>query len=216
MNKLIVGRMKQGKTTLAMYLARERGLATVAWDPRNMIEGDVYCYSIEDLQDAIEMVKAGELPDDVTIVYRFNAANLKDEFTNFCAAIIELDNYSVVVDEASDLQGPNWMHPGFQRLTKQHKRGVDVFQTTHSLKEFNSRMRDNVTDIYCFALMGGSLKSVIDYTEAGVREENMIRELESKPYYYAHWTHETNEWEICPPISNGVRLQHKPLTESIQ
>jgi hypothetical protein len=218
-NKLVCGRMKQGKTTLAMYLARERGFAIVAWDPRNMIQGDVVCWGPEQLQDAIEAIKAGELAHDAVIVYRFDSTDVHGEFNAMCAVLFPpmftFGSFSLVVDEAAQLQKSNWILPSFDRAIRQHPRSVDIYQTTHSLQDFYRSSRDNVTDLYTFSLMGKSLESVVDFTEGDDETKQMIRGLDN--HWYAHWNHATNVWEECEPIQlSPIQISNKPLTEAIQ
>jgi hypothetical protein len=210
--------MKQGKTTLAMYLARQRGFAVVAWDPRNMIPGDVVCWSPDELQEAIELMKEGEIPSNSVIVYRFDSVDVYGEFNAMCAVLFppgcSLGSFSLVVDEAAQLQKSNWILPSFDRAIRQHPRSVDIYQTTHSLQDFFRSSRDNVTDIYTFALMGKSLDSVIDFTEGDDETRQMIRSLGN--HEYAHWDHASGLWETCPPIVLTQSIAAKPLTEAIQ
>lgn len=192
-NSLICGRMKQGKTTLGIYLCRQHSIGVVAWDPRNMIDG-VICWGPDELEEAIEKKRWKEGP----LVYRFDSTDVNTEFSNLCRVIFPprftLHKFSFLVDEAAQLQTSHSVHPDLHRAVTQHPRDVLVVQTTHSLQDWARSSKDLTDSLYCFQLRGNSLKAVVDYCDGGQKMEAVIKGL--KDHQVLHWSHATDSYEV--------------------
>lgn len=210
--------MKQGKTTLAMSLARKFGPGIVTWDPRHMIDG-VICWGPDELYNAMVNGAYAHGP----LVYRFDSRDIISEFSHLCSVIFpprfSLGHFTLVVDEAAQLQRSNWIHPELDRAVRQHPRSVNIIQTTHSLQDWFRSSRDLVSDLYTFSLMGKSLDACISFTDAGDDEREIIRNLGN--HCYAHWDHASANWEVCndpaswSPVPT-VTVESSSITESIQ
>jgi hypothetical protein len=223
MNHIVCGRMKQGKTTFATWLGFQKHRAVVAWDPRCMIDG-IPCYGPDELQEAID---EGEWKHGVPLVYRFDSTDVSGEFSSLCGVLFPprmgIGNFSLVVDEAAQLQRANWCHPDFDRAIRQHPRSVDIIQATHSLQDYSRASRDLTSDIYSFNLMGKSLDALVNFCE--VSDSDDFREaVRTLPQHHlVHWNHSTNEWEVWDdPTAWGPRQQYssvseiQPVTERVQ
>lgn len=216
MNTVIVGRMKQGKTTLALWMARQKHSAVVAWDPRGMIEG-VVVWGPDELQEAIDEGDWNNGP----LVYRFDGRDVAAEFADLCGVLFPprftRGHFALVVDEASALQKPNAMNPDLDRAVRQHPRSVDIIQATHSLQDYGRASKDLTSDIYSFSLSGNSLKALVEFCE--VSDPDVFRETVRTlpPHHLVHWSHATNEWEIWDePQRWGPKTSGVPIALTIE
>ena len=167
MNFLVCGRMKKGKTTLALYLAEQHSPGRVAWDSKHDIVGAVYVTNSEELEDAIQ---TGQWRNGL-IVFRPNGLRIEQDFSEMCAVLFNppkrFECFSLVIDEAKQLQGPHSIDPYLDVAIRQHPRSVLIVQTTHSLQDWHRASKDLMTELYCFRLIGNSLESVVDYCDGG-------------------------------------------------
>ena len=167
MNTLICGRMKEGKTTLALYLAREWANGVVAWDPRHRITGATYVYSGDELEDAI-MDKKWR---DGLIVFRPDGLRIEEQFDEMCGVLFtpveRFDHFALVIDEAADLQSAHRISPRLSQAVRQHPRSVLIVQTTHSLQDWHRASKDLTSDVYTFRLRGRSLQALVEFCDGG-------------------------------------------------
>jgi hypothetical protein len=156
-NVNIVGRREEGKTTLALFLAR-RYKAKIIWDPRSMIgsrQTAVLVSNPTDLEITIEEKQWTHGP----IVYRPESGNVETEFTEFCEVLFPpkftRGGFALVIDEAGELQNAHGIHPALLRVIKQHptfppRESVLVIQTNHRLSEFHNSCKALMNDLYIF------------------------------------------------------------------
>ena len=214
MNILIIGTRDEGKTTLAMFKARERHDAVVAFDPRGMIKGYVV-RSPEELEEAIEERKwineewrsDGE-PKIRAIVYRVDSPLVDEAFDDFCSQVFPPNfprgGFSVVIDEAGWLQNPQYMTPQLFRAMKGHPteppdEEVTIIQTMHTLSESYAKTRSLINEYYLFRLKApGDVRAV----EALTGIENLPEILAELPrhhfvrYINSRVPEGAREWEI--------------------
>ena len=154
MNIICCGRREEGKTTLAMFLARKHHKAVFAFDPRGMIDG-VIVYGSDDLEDAIE-AKAW---NDGPIIYRFDDGDDNTAFDEMSSVLFPPNftkgGFSVVVDEAGRIQNAHGINESFVRAIKQHptnppRESVSIIQTNHRLAEFNGACKSLMNELYIF------------------------------------------------------------------
>ena len=165
----IVGRRLEGKTTLAMYLAKRKYKARVAWDPRCMLRG-VLIYNVDDLQLAIDQ---REWEKD-TLIYRPISGEVNTEFHEFCGVLFPphftYGGFALVVDEAGELQNAHGINPDLVRIVKQHptsppEQGVMIIQTNHRLAEFNNSCKALLDELYIFqTTLPGDLDTLEKHT----------------------------------------------------
>ena len=210
-NILVCGRIKQGKTTLAIYLAHQHSPGVVVWDPRHMQHGYIVRPPIgENLEEAIQ---AGAYHEQPIVVWP--SGNLEEEFADTCGVLFSPperfsgdgeDNggFAFVVDEAADLQKAQSINDALRVVVKQHPRSVVVIQTTHSLQEWNRSSKDTMSCLYCFRLQGRSLTYAVEYADVEDEEElhTAIRSLPEHYFIKVDFESEPGvaEWEVCEPL----------------
>jgi len=223
-NILVCGRIKQGKTTLAIFLAHEHSPGVIVWDPRHMQHGFIVRPPIaENLEDAIQEKRYRTQP-----IVVWPGASLEDEFAEVCSVLFNPPErfsgdgkgnggFAFVVDEAADLQKANSINDALRIVVKQHPRSVVVIQTTHSLQEWNRSSKDTMSALYCFRLQGRSLTYAVEYADVENEEEltEAIRSLPEHEYVFVDFesTPGVADWEVCEPlhqnavmaIQNGVK-----------
>lgn len=214
-NILVCGRIKQGKTTLAIFLAHEHSPGVIVWDPRHMQKGYIIHPPIaENLEDAIQEKKYHEQP-----IVIWPSGNLEEEFDEVCSVLFnpperfsgngkDSGGFALVVDEAADLQKANSITNSLRIAVKQHPRSVVVIQTTHSLQEWNRSSKDTMSHLYCFRLQGRSLTYAVEYADVE-NEEEFETEIRSLPeHYYVHVDFESipgaPAFEVCEPLHASV------------
>jgi hypothetical protein len=177
MNCLVCGRMKEGKTTFALYLAREWSSTVIVWDPRHMIDGAVYVSDAEELEDAIYEQEWKKGP----IIFRPDGLRLSEDFDAMCQVLFtppeRFGAFALVIDEASDMQSAHKIAPHLSRCIRQHPRTVLIVQTTHSLQDWHRASRDLTNELYCFRQVGLSCKAVVDFCDGSRDMELVIKNL---------------------------------------
>lgn len=177
MNILICGRMKEGKTTLAIHLAKEWAHGVIVWDPRRRITGACYVYNADELEDAIQ---DGEWRKGI-IVFRPDGLRIAEQFDEMCGVLFtpveRFDHFALVIDEAADLQSAHKISPRLSQAIRQHPRSVLIVQTTHSLQDWHRASKDLTSDVYSFRLRGRSLDALVEFCDGDKELEETIRNL---------------------------------------
>ncbi len=213
-NILVCGRIKQGKTTLAIFLAHEHSAGVIVWDPRHMQKG--YIVSPEELEDAIQEKRYKDAP-----IVIWPNGDLEEQFEQVCRVLFDPPErfsgdsqgnggFAFVVDEAADLQTSNSINDSLRIAVKQHPRSVVVIQCTHSLQEWNRSSKDTMSQLYCFRLQGRSLKYTIQYADVE-DEEEFTQAIKSLPeHHYVRVDFEETpgaaQYEICEPLHPNAVL----------
>lgn len=147
---LILGRRRQGKSTLALALAASKG-SVVIYDPNGVFSR----YATTSAPDRIltELEKGRER----VIVFRPRFEFKEDDFEALCLVLWPLDSdkprfqdYSIIVDEASCIQTPSRIHPQLERLLRLAPRDVLIIQTAHRLVDTHRLSRALATDVFLF------------------------------------------------------------------
>jgi hypothetical protein len=199
-NILVCGRMKEGKTTFALWIARNwrPGAGVVVWDPRHMIDLEMvhpvgyetvmYAYDPESLQEQIDNYQQGAL-----IVYRPASTEMEEDFNALCSVLLEpperYHNWTLVVDEAAQLQSSYKIVPQLSRAIRQHPRSVLIVQTTHSLQDWHRASKDLTNHLFCFRLVGRSLRAVVEFCDGSEDMEETIKNL--PPHHAIHISFES-------------------------
>ena len=216
-NILVCGRIKQGKTTLAIFLAHENSAGVIVWDPRHMQAGYIVEPPIaENLEDAIKEKKYRDAP-----IVVWPGRDLESDFEEVCSVLFNPPErfsgdgkgnggFAFVVDEAADLQTSNSINDSLRIAVKQHPRSVIVIQCTHSLQEWNRSSKDTMSALYCFRLQGRSLEYVVRYADVEDEEEfeETLKSLPEHSYVKVDFesTPGAPAFEVCEPLhANAVR-----------
>jgi hypothetical protein len=214
MNILVCGRIKKGKTVLAIALAHEFSSGVVVWDPRHMVRGVIVKANregslAENLEIAIREKKFLEGPLVIN-----PSSDLEGDFAAICGVLFNPperfapSGFAFVVDEAADLQRSMSINDSLRVAVKQHPRSVIVVQCTHSLQEWSRASKDTMSHLYCFQLQGRSLTAVVEYSD--VEDEEKLRSaLRSlKDHWYIHIDFEVSggqpSWKVCQPLNGKV------------
>jgi len=104
-NIICCGRREEGKTSLAIAIAKQRHAAVIAFDPRAMIVG-VPVYGVDDLE---EVIADGAWREHV-ICYRFDSGDIDTELEEMCEFLFPprftKGAFALVIDEVTrDIQG---------------------------------------------------------------------------------------------------------------
>jgi hypothetical protein len=166
---LAVGRRKEGKSTLALWLAFQSHAAVFVFDPRGMFAGHVV-RSPEELQNAI---KEKLYADGQPIVYRFDTGNAETAFDEMADVLFPpqftMGGFALIVDEAGELQGANQINDALRRAVAQHPTDGDfrvtIIQTSHRLSEYHGKCKALVDELYIFRTTHPrDLQALLDYT----------------------------------------------------
>lgn len=207
MNSIFCGRRKEGKTTLAIYHALMSSPGVVVWNPRLNIEG-IQVHDADELEAAIE----NKDYEDGIIVYNPDGRKIREDFEEMTIALFDPPNkyaefgFSLVIDEASQLQGSNSVDENLDLIIRQHPSTVNVYQTTHSLQDFSRSSKDLMDNLYCFQLKGRSLKAVIEYSDIDEATGETIKNLETHHFYHHGFTAEPDIF-----IPNDPKVWFKPV-----
>ena len=147
---LILGRRRQGKSTLALALAASRG-SVVIYDPNGVFS----CYlTTSSPQRILAELENGH---ERVIVFRPRFQFKENDFEALCLALWPLDSdkprfqdYSFIVDEASCIQTPSRIHPQLERLLRLAPRDILIIQTAHRLVDTHRLSRALATDVFLF------------------------------------------------------------------
>jgi hypothetical protein len=154
-NIICCGRREEGKTSLAVYLAKQRHRAVIAFDPRAMVAG-VPVYGVDDLE---EVIKDGTWKEHV-ISYRFEG-EVDVELEELCEFLFPprftKGAFALIVDEAGSrkIQTFNSIHPALDRAVRQHptqppQYAVTIIQTSHRLADFHGASKSLMDELYIF------------------------------------------------------------------
>jgi len=223
MNVLCAGRMKEGKTTLAIYLAQQWSPGVIIWDPRHMI-GDnfiekenkaTFVYTGDELEDAIDDKKWLEGP----IIFRPDALRLEQDFQELAHVLFDPpekyaeSGFAIVIDEAAQLQHPQSILPELDVIVRQHPRSVLVVQCTHSLQDWHRASKDLMSALYCFRQVGRSLHMVVEYCDGDEEMEEVIKTLPR--HWCMMYNFEAAANEVQWSVLDEPELWYSPATEGI-
>jgi hypothetical protein len=202
-NILCAGRIKEGKSSFALWLARNwKTGCTICFDPRHMIDEEmaehagferiVIVDNAEQLETEIEEVQFDSQNEkrclSTLIVFRPTGFDLASQFDAMSDVLFDppekFYNWALVVDEAATLQSAHSISPHLSRAVRQHPRSVLIIQTTHSLQDWHRASKDLMSHLFCFRLMGRSLKSVVEFCDGSEELEETIKTL--PPHHLVH------------------------------
>jgi len=155
MNALVIGYRAQGKSTLALALARVHHPNVVIWDPRAQYAGGVVIHRASDLKLWLE-------DDDRMDILIFqpeigsDKPGKSEQFSELVAIIREghWGNFSIIVDEAHELQRPQGINPELDWLMRQAPREgpaeITVIQTCHALVDYHPTVHRLISDAFIF------------------------------------------------------------------
>jgi len=197
MNALVTGRRRQGKSTLARHLARQRTKAVIAFDPNRQFRSFFQVRDIEQLED--EMYSK----DHLELSYVPSDESIDDEFSAFADVLWRYGNYSLIVDEAQRLQKGRYIHPKLDKLLRQgptekdYPETIHIIQTCHRPSDISTVGRSLCNDHFFFRITLQSDLDVIE-EEDGTAARTAVEGLTENSYQLIHYSldHDTVElWD---------------------
>jgi|SRR5882672_875367 len=160
-NVLICGTRGVGKSTLALKVAQAWRGTTVVFDPRGSFDkAGIACYSTEELMEHLHTGDYIVNGRPVPLVLRVDGPP-DVVFSELCANLFPHQfrgwkgRLALIVDESRTLQSANSIHPGLDRVVGQHPiHDVLIIQTTHEIKEWNSKSKSVMDEVLLFHQKG--------------------------------------------------------------
>lgn len=189
MNALIIGRRRQGKSTLALRLCQSYHRTVIVFDPNAQFTSASTI--LTDAEELSSWLADDSIPHDIAVI-RPHPGSIDEEFAELVEVVWPLGNYALLLDESSCLQRPNHIHPELERLMRQAPRDgalnadgrsvdVSVVQTTHRPVDVNSLCRALATDTFLSQMQ---LRRDLDVVTAQWGEE-VAAELPRLPRFNA-------------------------------
>lgn len=145
-NELVIAFKNQGKSTLALHIAREKHKPIIAYD-----EHEVYTDvgQVVDLDELEDYVTDGLKRDDF-LVYVPSGENEQEEFNEFCARIWKPVGVTILIDEASYIQTSGHASKYLKKLLRlnEERYNVSLIQATHRATELSTVTRSQSWDWY--------------------------------------------------------------------
>lgn len=210
MNSICVGGREEGKSTLSLWLAYRTHAAVIVFDPRGMYEGVVvqHAYELENaLDEQAHMIAENPTVNVPPVVYRFDYMTAEDAFTEMSVVLFPPQftrgGFALVVDEAGELQGANYINPALKRAVAQHPLKGElqdhIIQTSHRLAEYNGKVKTCLDDLYIFRTRNPrDLRALEDFTSEPelVRIVQDLRKHHLIHYKFARQDDGQNQFEI--------------------
>jgi len=189
MNSLFFGRRQQGKSTLAFHLAQKAGLSIAVFDVNAQFRAwpESTYSNLEDFELALLEGLDGLL------VYR-PESDVDAEFSAFADLLWSRKDYTLLLDEASQLQTAGRPHEKLGRLIRMgDARAVNVFQTLHRPADSATLCRSLAHHWYVFrTTLESDLAVVAERCGAGAAEA--VQQL--GPFEYVHWDDDEQKLEV--------------------
>jgi hypothetical protein len=153
MNILVVGRRREGKSTLALYLAEQSHKALIVFDPRGMFDGEVVT-SGEQLKEVLQDRQEQEWKrekDERPIVYRYDGSGPEGAFAGMSDVLFPPQftrgGFALIVDEAGELQSANQINDELRRAVAQHPTDGDMLTFRLGAIRFHQHARQRTSNV---------------------------------------------------------------------
>ncbi len=141
----ILGRRRQGKSTLALALAAARSNSILVLDvnaqyrsiPSSPLDVDYIHQSLAD-------------PEGCLLVFRPDPPQLTESWHTLAEALWEWEDYALILDEASEFQSPAWRDEWLDRFLRQAPDSVSIIMTTHRVVDVAKLSRALSSDLFLF------------------------------------------------------------------
>lgn len=143
---VIIGRRRQGKSTLAFSLAHSHKQTTIVFDPNNQY-GNVPTITPEQLPEWMAQSKPDSIvrivPTDAIGDWETIAAELDGGYWKW-------GEYTLILDESSMLMTSNKINPALERYARTSPKDVHVILTTHRSVDVHTLFRALASDWFVF------------------------------------------------------------------
>lgn len=194
MNILEYGTRRQGKSTLALALAASQNQRVIVFDPNDQFPA-VRVVSVSRISEWLAIPLA---PGAFAFarVGPFETDDMDEAFSQFCDALQDVRDISIIVDEAHILQGSNYVHPRLDRWIRRTPKSVCLIQTTHRVVDVNIRARYHMDHVFFFyADLESELKKISETYGPDVA----LRVSTLKPHHVLHFMRVVGgvaQWEV--------------------
>ncbi len=147
MNSLavILGRRRQGKSTLALALAAARSKSVFVFDV-NAQYRSIPAFPI----DEETITEAMSRTEGCLLAFRPDPGTLTDSWHAFAEILWRWEDYALILDEASEFQGAGWRDEWLDRFLRQAPDSVHIIMTTHRVVDFAKLSRALSSDVFIF------------------------------------------------------------------
>lgn len=201
---LCCGTRREGKTSLAIHLARQWSPTNIAWDPRGSISkilGPGQFVEVRTPDELREQLESGAYlePTPKVLIYRSES---EEGFQELCDVLFPpfFEGYegglALIVDEAGTLQTAHAIHPALNRVIGQCPDSVLVVQTTHMISEWHGKSRSCMNEMFLFRQVGSRNWTVVA-ENCGDDVAEQTRNL--PPHHLVHYWFDRREglqWEL--------------------
>jgi len=218
MNVLIMGRRGLGKTTLAEFIAMKLNPNRVAFDPGDQYQD--FLVRTSDLQVVRDEFERDWKDEPLSLSYippvgpdptADQVEPFWNEFANLLWSFTGRHeggaSYSLIVDEASELQSPTYVNPWLMRFIRRaprRERGdenpIETIQTFHRPQDLNGIVASQVDEYYIFNMTKQRDLEVIakEWGDEISEAVKNLRTPKSDPpgRDVLRIDAETNEWEV--------------------
>jgi len=176
--RLIVGKQRKGKSTLAYHLARLEGRNVVVFDPRSQFDfsasGGAVVYSQGAFEDAIERAA-------FPAVFR-PGADVRESFSDFVEILLDKRELAVIVDEVRYLMTAQAISEDLSVLLRAYgQQDHSIYLTAHRMAHIHGDVAEPADSIVYFGTHHKkSLERISDFTSEIVADS--VRELEGRDY----------------------------------
>ncbi len=160
---IITGRRGKGKTSLAYFLAKTNGKGVAIFDPTQAFGIGAIAHD----KTSFEYILDGELSP---VVFQVDNVAFEEEavelaLRDFVSALRHIRDISVVIDETSYVQSPNYCSPALDdEVRVGRRRRHDLYLTQHRMADCNGIVLDLVTEFYFFGTKSPkSLARIAEY-----------------------------------------------------
>jgi hypothetical protein len=205
MSKLVVitGRRGKGKTSLAYHLASQLGGGVAVYDPTQAFAIGAIAHNREEFDLALERELSPAVFQVTDSEGRKDA--VEEDLREFVSAIKHIRDISVVIDETSYLQSPNWIAPALDdEIRVGRRRHHDLYLTQHRMADCNGILLDLVTEFKFFQTKNPrSLERIAEY--CGDRVAGLVSTLAD--FEFLHYDVESGAVFVnCEPEFWRVRI----------
>jgi len=176
-----------------MFLATSKSKGIVIFDPNCQYKIGQSFEHVDDLMNAI-----AENPNGI-FVYRPMGKNVEEDFDAFSEQLWKRGNFTVIIDEAHNLQKANYLNPWLNKWTRQAPTEADapftvhIIQTMHRPSDSNGLCRSQATDFYFFrTTLPRDLEVVED--QCGIEVAEMLPNLPQ--HHFVHYNVDTEETHL--------------------
>jgi AAA+ ATPase superfamily predicted ATPase len=216
MNALILGRRRQGKSTLALRLATQKHRTVIIFDPNSQ-------YKILPSVDTVASIQEWlDRPGQKGIIaFQPSPGHIQEEFEQLCDVLWPYGNFALIVDEAASVQKSHSIHPSLERYIRQGPRedeknaagspvGVSIFQTTHRMVDINPLSRALATDFFFFRT---TLNLDLEYISKEFGED-IADKVTALPQHHVLHIWQTGDGGEASKTWSNPRVWYLPLLRS--